>query len=47
MPPQTREKGLAVELRLTTGGHDWRYWQAVTEEGILWAARRLAEAERS
>jgi len=42
-----REKGLTVQLRLTAGGHDWRYWQATTEEGILWAARRLAEAERS
>lgn len=42
-----REKGLAVELRLTAGGHDWRYWESVTDEGILWAARHLAEAQRS
>ena len=42
-----REKGLAVELRLGAGGHDWRYWRSVTEEGILWAARQLAEAQRS
>lgn len=42
-----REKGLTVELRLTAGGHDWRYWQSVTEESIAWAARRLAEAERT
>lgn len=42
-----REKGLTVELRLGAGGHDWRYWQTVTEDGILWAARRLAEAQRS
>jgi S-formylglutathione hydrolase FrmB len=42
-----REKGLAVELRLDAGGHDWRYWRSVTEEGILWAARQLAEAQRS
>jgi len=42
-----REKGLAVELRLAPGGHDWRYWRSVTEDGILWAARQLAEAQRS
>ncbi|HET9767932.1 MAG TPA: alpha/beta hydrolase-fold protein [Thermoanaerobaculia bacterium] len=42
-----REKGLAVELRLGAGGHDWRYWRSVTEEAILWAARQLAEAQRS
>ena len=42
-----REKGLTVELRLGAGGHDWRYWRSVTEEGILWAARRLDEAPHS
>ena len=42
-----REKGLTVELRLDEGGHDWRYWRSVAEEGILWAARRLDEAPRS
>jgi S-formylglutathione hydrolase FrmB len=42
-----REKGLTVELRLDAGGHDWRYWRSVAEEGILWAAGRLAEAPSS
>ncbi|HEV8241050.1 MAG TPA: alpha/beta hydrolase-fold protein [Thermoanaerobaculia bacterium] len=42
-----REKGLMVELRLAAGGHDWRYWRTVTEDAIVWAARRLAEAARS
>jgi len=39
-----RAKGLAVELKLAPGKHDWKYWPPVTEEGIVWAARRLAEA---
>ena len=42
-----REKGLAVELKLAPGAHDWSYWPDVTEEGIVWAARRLAEAPPS
>ncbi len=42
-----REKGLAVELKLAPGAHDWSYWPDVTEEGIVWAARRLAEASPS
>lgn len=38
-----REKGLAVELKLAPGAHDWSYWPDVTEEGLVWAAQRLAE----
>jgi len=40
-----RAKGLAVELRVGPGGHDWAYWRTAAEEGIAWAVRTLqAEA---
>jgi S-formylglutathione hydrolase FrmB len=41
---RARAGGLAVELHIAPGGHDWRYWREAAVEGILWAARRLGEA---
>jgi S-formylglutathione hydrolase FrmB len=40
-----REKGISVDLKIAPGGHDWRYWRSAAEEGIVWAARRLVEAQ--
>jgi S-formylglutathione hydrolase FrmB len=43
---QARAKGLESELRIVSGGHDWRYWREAAVEGILWAARNIEGAGR-
>lgn len=43
---QARGKGLSVELRITPGGHDWRYWRKAAEEGILWAVGHMETARQ-
>ena len=38
-----RDNGVAVELVLEPGGHDWDYWSRSSGEVVAWALRALEE----
>ena len=42
-----RDNGVAVELVLEPGGHDWEYWSRSTGEVVAWALRALEERANS
>jgi hypothetical protein len=35
------DNGVAVELVLEPGGHDWEYWSRTAGETVAWALRAL------